>query len=1276
MNVGVTHQGIPLERFPNMCVQYTNAAHQEASGFSSCGSLPTGCRTSGYAIVVPAALPPRSGTIQVTPAGTLEIDEGSSGSLSVALSISPRKNVTVTLSKTNPDVTLSPTSLSFTPSNYSTAQSVSVSAADDTDLAPDTDTITFTASGGITAPAVTKAVAIDDDDKPTGTITLAPAGALTIDEGESGTFSVSLSAAPGGDVTVSLSKRNADVTLTPASLTFTTSNYSTAQTVTVATRADDDAGNDTDTITLSASGGIEAPNVTKSITIEDDDEPEFTLTATRLTVAEGGQVSFGLRPATRPSENIILRLRAYKGLTIYNDLDIDMDPNMAGSQIQADFHRYGQTNAWNQNRTITLTAAQDADANDESVQVVGYARNGDYEQEPVTVYVTITDDDQVSGTIDVTPAALTIDEGNSGTLQVSLSAAPRGTSTLTLSKTNPDVTLSPTSLTFNASNYSTAQSVTVSASQDTDPDDDTDTITLSLSATGGVIAPSVTRALTIEDNYILSGTIQITPAGTLEVEEGSSSSISVSLDTAPSDDVRVTLSKTNADLTLSPTTLTFTPSNYSTGQSVSVSAAEDGDQADDTGSITLSATGGIVAPSVTRSVAIVDNDLPAGTIEVTPTGTLTIDEGASVTLSVTLGAAPSKNVTVSLSTGNSQVTLTPASLTFTPSNYHIAKTVTVSADQDPDDNDESDTITLTASGGTIAPNVTRALTVIDDEIIGTIQVTPSGALTMREGTTSRFRISLSDAPDAQATVSLSKTNPDVLVSPSSLTFDPSNYSQDRWITVVAGEDDDVENDKDTISIEVSGGISAPSITKAVTITDDEILGTIQVSPAGTLIIREGTTSRFRISLGVAPDAQATVSLSKTNPDVIVSPSSLTFDPSNYSQEQWVTVDAREDDDEENDEDTITIEVSGGLVTPSVSKSLTILDGDSQPPIAPPTSSIYLGGVVVTPSILTLAEGERAIFSVGLDTAPTSDVTVDLSGTNSDVGLAFDAITFTPSNWQQMADVAIFALEDSDTTNDSDTIAFSIENLALHSLAVFISDNDSVPKAPIKAQALAIPPPESGDDMTLRIRCRQDSPCHILLDCSTQIDGKVFEGRLPDPIPARGSISLSAADIQRHTGWISLGFDGRLGCSLRSDDHIGSQVWTRSGDNILVNNSAIIRSHPEGGEFRADIESIPSPESFDAPNIRIRCNSEEAHCSEIRFFCYTDDGARYETTFDGLARGRTLHLQSEALARELQVRWKNLGLTCEVRSNARFTAQVLARTGGGGALVNNSATGGR
>ncbi|MBF2760305.1 MAG: hypothetical protein ISN28_08535, partial [Ectothiorhodospiraceae bacterium AqS1] len=93
-------------------------------------------------------------TINITPAGTLTIDEGdvTGVSFQVTLSGFSADPVTVSLAKTNADVTLSPTSLNFTAVNHSTAQTITVTAADDNDTDDDSDTITLRASlGGITA---------------------------------------------------------------------------------------------------------------------------------------------------------------------------------------------------------------------------------------------------------------------------------------------------------------------------------------------------------------------------------------------------------------------------------------------------------------------------------------------------------------------------------------------------------------------------------------------------------------------------------------------------------------------------------------------------------------------------------------------------------------------------------------------------------------------------------------------------------------------------------------------------------------------------------------------------------------------------------------------------------------------------------------------------------------------------------------------------------------------------------------------------------------------
>ena len=103
---------------------------------------------------------------------------------------------------------------------------------------------------------------------------------LSINEGGTGTFTVSLSVVPTNDQVVSLSSNNTDITVSPNSLTFTSENYGTAQTVTVSAAEDSDTTNDTATITLSSNKVV---NKTVSITVADNDTPAVTPTTYTIT---------------------------------------------------------------------------------------------------------------------------------------------------------------------------------------------------------------------------------------------------------------------------------------------------------------------------------------------------------------------------------------------------------------------------------------------------------------------------------------------------------------------------------------------------------------------------------------------------------------------------------------------------------------------------------------------------------------------------------------------------------------------------------------------------------------------------------------------------------------------------------------------------------------------------------------------------------------------------------------------------------------------------------
>ncbi|WP_433199526.1 glycoside hydrolase family 48 protein [Dactylosporangium sp. CS-047395] len=106
-------------------------------------------------------------------------------------------------------------------------------------------------------------------DPVTGPSIVATPTSVSVPEGSTATFAVKLNQAPTATTTVAVSKSgDADLSVSPTSLTFTTSNWNTAQNVTASAAQDSDTTNGTATVTLSASGWQSA---TVTLNESDDD---------------------------------------------------------------------------------------------------------------------------------------------------------------------------------------------------------------------------------------------------------------------------------------------------------------------------------------------------------------------------------------------------------------------------------------------------------------------------------------------------------------------------------------------------------------------------------------------------------------------------------------------------------------------------------------------------------------------------------------------------------------------------------------------------------------------------------------------------------------------------------------------------------------------------------------------------------------------------------------------------------------------------------------------
>jgi len=178
--------------------------------------------------------------ITVTAISGATTEAGGTATFTVVLNTKPTADVTIGLSSSNTaEGTINKTSLIFTTSNWSTAQTVTVTGVDD--VIDDGD-ITYTivtaaATGGDYGTASVDAanVTVTNTDDDTRGITVTPtSGLVTTEAGGTATFTVKLNTQPTASVTIGLSSSNtAEGTVAPTSLTFTTANWATAQTVTV-----------------------------------------------------------------------------------------------------------------------------------------------------------------------------------------------------------------------------------------------------------------------------------------------------------------------------------------------------------------------------------------------------------------------------------------------------------------------------------------------------------------------------------------------------------------------------------------------------------------------------------------------------------------------------------------------------------------------------------------------------------------------------------------------------------------------------------------------------------------------------------------------------------------------------------------------------------------------------------------------------------------------------------------------------------------------------------
>ena len=749
---------------------------------------------------------------------------------------------------------------------------------------------------------------------------------------------------------------------------------------------------------------------------------------------------------------------------------------------------------------------------------------------------------QSDGSTTVTEAAA----GRTDTYTVALDTRPTSDVRITVASGNQGAaTVSPATLNFTPSNWSTAQTVTVTGVGDGVPSGNRIVRISHRSISGDpnyTSLPIAAVTVTVVDNDGAGVSIIASNGSTVVTEAagaGRTDTYTVVLNTRPTRNVRIAvLSSDEAAATVSPASLNFLTTNWDTMQTVTVVAVDDNvDQGNRSVTITHTATLGdpnyrrITIPSVAATVA--DNDTAAVTI--TEFGGVAVTEAAGAdhtdTYTVVLDTVPSANVVIAIeSVGTAAVTVSPASLRFTTTNWNTAQTVTITGvDDNVDQGNRSVTITHTATSGdtnyngiSIAP-VTA--TVVDGAppapaTMPTIIIT-GGPSPITEGAAAVFTVSRSGAVTAPLTVLLRVRE----TTTGGQDFVATAQEGVKTVTIPSGaatapytvptvDDNTAEPDgMVTVTLNSSSAylVGSPSAA-SVNVNDDDGGSPAPPSPAVTPVvsitggggITEGQAATFTVTAVPAPPPGETISV-----NVAISDSG-NFVATGQSGSRSVTIDASgmarftvstQDDTIHEDHGRITATVEGGSeYTPHASNgSASVRVEDDDP------------ALMLSVSRLKVTEGGSASYTIALDTRPSGDVTVAISGdAATDLTLTPTSLTFTPSNWDRHQRVTITAPEDTDFIGTAITLTHTASGPNYVGII-----------ATVTATVVAAHPTEEAKAWQLRLG---RTVSHQVVDA--------LQDRLSTPpaaglqLTVAGEAITSAPPLAEHEGLLSkaLGFD--------------------------------------------------------------------------------------------------------------------------------------------------------
>ena len=951
------------------------------------------------------------------------------------------------------DFTLSSTdTLTIAAGDTTSTGAVTVTANGNAVDSPDKSvTVSGTASGGnsVANPSSVTLTLTDDDAAPG--VTLSVADSAIAEDGGTTTVSAVLSRASSAVTTVTVTAVSGAYTVgSGAAGTIVIAAGETANAADTATIAavdnDVDAADNVVTVTGTAANDQGAGTVTgASLTITDDDTAGFVVspvpssTSRLRTTESGGTDTFTVKLSSEPTGDVVLGVASS---------DTTEGTVSASSLTFTD-------STWSTAQTVTLTGVDDAPANpadgDRNYTVTLTVNmpstvDANYDAlSAVTVYAVNADNEYGLDVGSVTGQAT--EAGGTAAFTVALLTRP--SAAVTVSVTSLDAsegTVSPSSLTFETSDWNTTQAVTATGVDDAIDDGDvTWNVRLDPSSddTNYDGLSNVDVLVTTTDDEDAPGVVLTVSPSSIS-ENGGEATVTATLSRVSGAATTVTVTAVSGFYTVgSDATIVIAAGETANATDTATVAAMDDDTHQGVGgrstTVTATVSNDVGAGSVTgASLTLTDNeDLPEVTLALSPASIL--ESSGVSTVTATLNRASSAAVTVTVgATGVTAAagdfTLSSArTLTIAAGDTTSTGAVTVTAmDDTTDEADETVTVSGTAAGGNgVAAPSSQTLTLEDDETLPTVTLAlsepdPTKADTIPEsgaGNASTVTAVLSWASSEAVTVTVSATGATAsagdfsLSSATTLTIAAGATTSTGTVTVTAVDDSTDEADETvTVSATVSGGngVANPSAV-TLTLTDDETLPTVTLVLSSSSIPENGGVSTVTATLSGVSSEAVTVTVGAaagtgavaTDFDLSTA-KTLTIAAGSTTSAGVVTVTANDNDVDVADKPvTISGTVSGGngVAAPS-SVTLTLTDDDTAALVVSPAPS-------TTARLRTTEDGGTASFTVKLGSEPTGDVVLGVASSDTTEGtVSASSLTFTDSTWSTAQTVTLAGVDDS------------------------------------------------------------------------------------------------------------------------------------------------------------------------------------------------------------------------------------------------------------------------